>query len=156
MIRVSEAAPWDAGLYPEPARAAPWSAERPAHLAFATLWCTGGDPERDSLVRVQALRQAADGRWDSFAAFCRSERAPSDTLAAEHVGARLAREFGLSAADLDGAPEAARALEQLHAFLDGRTVITAARHQARNGWRARAGAPALAVLDLAEIAALCL
>ena len=156
MIRVSEGASWDAGLYPEPAHATPWSAERPAHLAFATLWCTGADPERDSLVRVQALRQAADGRWESFAAFCRSERAPSDALEAEHVSARLAREFGLSAADLGGAPEVARALEEFHAFLDGRTVITAARRPFLAWWRARAGAPALAVLDLAEIAGLSL
>ncbi len=156
MIRVSEGAPWDAELYPEPARAAPWSAERPARLAFATLWSTGGDPTRDGLFRVQALRQVEPGRWESLASFCRPERAPADALEAEHVGARLAQEFGLRSADLEGAPESTRALDQLRAFLAGCSVITSARQPFLAWWRARAGAPVPRVLDLAEIAGLSL
>src|SRR5262245_4021909 len=115
MIRVSEGAPWDAGLYPEPAGAAPWSAARPARLAFATLGSSGGDPARDRLFRVQALRQDAEGRWESFATFCRPERESAEAAEAETVGARLAREFGVHSSDLAGAPEAARALRELRA-----------------------------------------
>src|SRR5262245_60952201 len=154
MIRVSASTPWDAGLYPESVRA--WSAERPARLAFATLWSTGSDPERDRLLRVQALRQAADGGFESYATFCRLEHAATGTAEAEHLGARLVREFGLHASDLGGAPDGAHALRELHAFLDGWTVITSARRPFLAWWRALAGAPAMPLLDLSEIAALCL
>ena len=163
MIRLSEGAPWDAGLYPEPARATPWSAPAPARLAFATLWSSGGDPARDGLYRVQALRQVADGRWESLATFCRTAMlGPPFAAESEPVGARLVREFGLHSSDVTDAPEATHALRELCSFLDGCTVITAARRaflawlrSSTNTTDARAAWPA-AVLDLAEIAGLCL
>ncbi len=159
MIRVSEGAPWDEGLYPEPARATSWSAERPARLAFATLWSTGGDPTRDALLRVQALRQDGDGRWQSFATFARSQSAPDapgDSGSGEHVGARLAHEFGLQGSDRNHALPAAQALAELQGFLAGCNVITVARQAFLAWWNSRADAPTVSVLDLAEIASLVL
>lgn len=160
MIRVSEGMPWDEGLYPEPARDASWSVERPSRLAFATLWSTGGDPTRDALLRVQALRQDAAGSWRSFATFARpplgSGAAESDSDAAQQVGARLAHDFGLAGSDRNHAPPAAQVLTELQDFLDGCAVITVARPAFLAWWRARTGAPAVSVLDLAEIASLVL
>jgi ATP-dependent DNA helicase DinG len=157
MIRVSASSPWEEELYPEPERAPPWSATAPAQLAFATLWYTGGDPRRDGLVRVLATRRAADGSFESFGALCRTTRARTDPgEEAEPAGARLAREFGLHAADLVEAAPAEAVLRELHGFLAGRVVLTAAREPFLAWWRWPGDAPELRVLDLAEIAALCL
>jgi Rad3-related DNA helicase len=155
MIRASEDVAAGAGLFPAAARAHGWTSARPERVAFATMWCTGADPARDALVRVQALRRSRDG-WESFTShvhgFARSTRADE----AEHVGARLAREYGVAAADLAHAPGPDDVLGELHAFLDGCSVVTAARRPFLSWWRARAPAPELELLDLAEVAALCL
>jgi ATP-dependent DNA helicase DinG len=152
MIRVSASSSW-AELDPSPARAV-WRAARPERLAFATLWSTGNDPGRDGLIRVLALRQMEDGGWEAFASHCarRAEKPENDDV--EPASARVVREFGVHASDLRDAPDAQAVLRDLHGFLGGRAVITAAREVFLAWWRSPAGAPAVRVLDLAEIAAL--
>src|SRR5688572_19335318 len=148
MIRVSASSPWEEQLYPEPERAPPWSATAPAQLAFATLWYTGSDPRRDGLVRVLATRRAADGRFESFGALCRTTRARTDPGEEnEPAGARLAREFGMHSADLIEAAPAEAVLRELHGFLAGRVVLTVAREPFLAWWRWPGDAPELRVLD---------
>lgn len=152
MIRLGGSWPWAE----EPAPAAahePWTVARPAALAFATLWTTGADPARDGLVRVQALRQEADGSWTSHGSFC----APSPRLGGEDgaaLSARVVRELGVCAEELRDAPESPHVLRELQGFLAGRTVLTVAREPFLAWWHAGGDAPAPAVLDLARIAAL--
>ena len=152
MIRVStsgvaELGPWHAHDHG-------WRAERPEHLAFATLWSTGGDPERDALVRVLALRQIEGGSWESFASFCAPRSTRADGPSGEPASARVVRAFGVHGSDLRDTPAAETVLRELWRFLAGRTVITPAREPFLTWWRSPADAPAARVLDLAEIAAL--
>ncbi|MSR62994.1 MAG: hypothetical protein EXS08_11170 [Planctomycetes bacterium] len=153
MIRVSDGLPWGAGPSPAVQSASAWSVACPRELAFATLWATGGEPGRDRLLRVSALRSTSTERWESFEASCRVGAASAE---AETLGARIAQDFGLHAADLAAASEPAAVLADLAAFLARRTVITAAREPLLV-WLRSVGAPLdLRVLDLSEIAALCL
>jgi hypothetical protein len=123
MIRLSEGSPWADELSAAPAGAPSWAAPRPDRLAFATLLSTGDDPRRDALVRVLALRQGPEG-FASYASHCALRPGGAEP---EAVSARLAREHGVRASDLAGAPDAETVLGELHAFLAGRTVIVPAR-----------------------------
>src|SRR5262245_18798883 len=152
MIRVSE--PGIVELDPWRARDPGWSAERPEQLAFATLWSTGSAPERDSLVRVLALRQMEGGTWESFGSFCAPRSTGADAPGPEPASARVVREFGVHGSDLRDAPAAETVVRELWRFLAGRTVITPAREPFLAWWRSPAGAPDVRVLELAEIASL--
>ncbi len=136
--------------------ASPWQVARPERLAFATLWSTGNDPQRDELVRVLALRQAESGSWESFASFCAPHSARAEGAGSEPASARVVREFGVHASDLGAAPAAETVICDLHRFLGGRTVITTARETFLAWWRWPADAPEVRVLDVVEIAALAL
>jgi ATP-dependent DNA helicase DinG len=98
-----------------------------------------------------AARQ--DGlRWQSFEAYC----SPAAGGGAEHeaVSARAAHDLGVHASDLAHAAPGMQVMRELHAFLAGRTVVTAAREPFLTWWRAPGAAPAVEALDLAQIAAL--
>ena len=104
MIRQETLASWPVTPAEIPAPA-PW--ERPGELvalAFATLWTTGPDPRTDAAFRLQALRRDPEtGEWESF------ER----TCAAPAASARMIREFGVTAEELQGAPAAEEAFGEL-------------------------------------------
>ncbi len=154
MIQVSEGARGSLPL-PEPG-SEPWSAPRgPTGLAFATLWSTGPDPSRDTVFRVQAQRCDASGHWESFAAFCTPRPGGCSD---EHASARMAREFGVTGADLAGASDERTILRDLLGFLRGCAVITDAREPFLAWWRGSCGetGPAAPVLALADVASLCL
>ncbi len=120
-------------------------------LAFVTLWTTGPDPRKDAVFRVQAERRAADGSWESFAAFCRPRAAPAE------AGARMAREYGIDANDLADAVEAGSTLRDLAGFLGARALLTD-RRSVLTAWLGASGElrPEMRVLGLDDIALLCL
>lgn len=143
-------------LDPSRARASPLRVAPPERLAFATLWSTGNDPQRDGLVRVHALRQMESGSWESLVSFCAPRSARTESADSEPASARVVREFGVHASDLCEAPDAQTVLRDLQRFLGGRAVLTTARETFLAWWCWSADAPAVRVLDLAEIAALAL
>ena len=53
-------------------RAHPWEgAGELGALAFATLWTTGPDPDRDGAFRLAALRRdPEEGGWEAFERVC--------------------------------------------------------------------------------------
>ena len=146
------------------ADAPPW--DRPgeiAGLAIATLWATGPDPRRDGVFRMQATRRVPDsGEWESFDATCDPfagvRGAAASAEARPAATARMVREFGVTAAELEGAPPARALAEELGEFLRGRTVIVPASRGFRNWILALTGSEALTcrLLDPAGVAALLL
>ena len=75
---------------------------RPPPLAFATLWCSGPDPRRDVLLRLQALRvDVATGIRESFSASTSVAGLDSTCDEALAIGAR---DFGLGSESFAGAP----------------------------------------------------
>jgi ATP-dependent DNA helicase DinG len=156
MIRAANVTqPW-AGAWPspEPARPAPWRAERPERLAFAVLWSTGDDPARDVLVRLTALRVEPDGARRSFDELVAPPRAVHDP--GEPLSARLVRDFGLHASDLSSARPADVVQGEWRTFLRGTTVITRSRPSWCAWWPKGTSERAPAALDLAEFQNLCL
>ena len=101
-------------------RPLPWNVEDAPDVAFATLWSTGPDTALDSVLRVEALRQR-EGRWERFVRLCKPQARGSDPLAS----ARIAREHGLSSAELEDAPRAEAAWRELASFLAGADVVVA-------------------------------
>ena len=92
----------------------------PLPLAFATLWCSGPDPRRDVLLRLQALRiDVETGTWETFSAWIGN--GPDEALAT------VARDFDLQDGGSAGAGSAATAFADYLGFLRGSAVITAAR-----------------------------
>lgn len=157
MIRVSASSPWAEVRSPEPARVPPWSAPRPGRLAFSTLWTTGQDPARDGLVRALAIRRAADGSWESLEITGRlSDDASEVPASGESPGARVVRDYGIHASDLADAAPREEVLRSLHGFLQGHLVLTPARQAFLAYWNWPEPGPEVRVLDLAEIAALCM
>jgi ATP-dependent DNA helicase DinG len=147
------------GLVPTAAR--PWEGRGElATMAFAVLWTTGPDPQRDRVFRVQALRRvAADGSWESLDRFC-DPFAGAATATTGHeaervhaASARMRREYGVSRGDLEDAPPVETVLAELSAFLESRTVLVVERET----FRAWAGAPPNGTVhDLVSLAALLL
>lgn len=91
-------------------------------LAVVSLWATGTDPERDELFRVAALRRDGGGGWRGFDLFV----APRDG-ASEAATRRMQREFGVTSADLEGAPTQGEAWAALEAFLGDAQLLVAER-----------------------------
>ncbi|MFT5288637.1 MAG: ATP-dependent DNA helicase DinG [Planctomycetota bacterium] len=134
----------------------PWEGPANLHsLAFATMWSTGPDPERDGVVRVAAWKRSADGSsWIEMVRLCdpfpeRKDKAQSR---------RTVREFKLDAADLSGAPSSNDAYAELADFLEGCTVITLDRRPFLTWARELSGGeePPFRTLDLSSLAALFL
>ena len=125
----------------------PWNAGPSTPPAFVVLWTTGSDPALDGLFRVLALRPDGEG-WRAFDAW-------SLPFEVEQASARMAREFGVHASDLEGAraPEAVWA--DLEGFLGGAPVVSpdAASYAA---WSEALGGSSRVAIGLAEVAALLL
>jgi ATP-dependent DNA helicase DinG len=153
MIRISQGTTWaEAPGSPPEAGIAPPVAGR---LAFATLWATGNDPASDRLFRVAALRRAEDDSWQRLEQACDLGLEAGGEPAAT-ASARMAREFGVTSAELEGAPPAGVAIRELGAFLTRHWVVVPSRASFL-AWLAREPGPAVPprVLGLDEIAALC-
>jgi len=125
-------------------------------LAFVSLWASGDDPERDTLVRVSALRLDSGGTWRTFSSYCRPASARSEHDGAEPVGARIVRQFGVHADDVATAPPHDEVLHELGDFLAGSVVLSPSRIALREGWSRAGAGPVPPGLALSEIAELCL
>lgn len=115
--------------------------------AFVVLWATGPDPGLDGVFRVLALAPAPDG-WRAFDRWCR----PYDDEAAS---ARMAREFGVTGADLEGASEPREVWKELDIFL-GEASVVAPDGEAFDGWSQALGGRPRRSLGLDELAGLWL
>ena len=137
----------------------PWEGARElSGLAFATLWGTGPDPEKDGLFRLLALRRdPASGNWESFDRWADPFPARKGGDETERTATRrLAQEFGVTGVDLRGAPPAPIAFAELETFLAGRPVVVHSRDGFRNWSLALGGRVASTshLVDLATLAAL--
>ncbi len=121
------------------------------------VWATGPDTTLDGVFRLQALRRNPEGEgggWERFDRFCR----PFPDSDREAATARMLREYGVSAADLEQAPVAEEAFGELAAFLQGGPVLAADRESFLAWCGSLAGEPVdgAAVLGVADLAALLL
>ncbi|MDF1800225.1 MAG: helicase C-terminal domain-containing protein [Planctomycetota bacterium] len=96
-------------------------------IALVTLWATGGDPRRDELFHVAALKREGD-TWRRFELFVAPRSRTGEGLdepdAKARATRRMQREFGVTATDLEGAPSADEAWAALLAFLgDGPLLV---------------------------------
>jgi ATP-dependent DNA helicase DinG len=126
--------------------------ERPA---FVTFWATGPDTAVDGVFRVRALRPAQGGDgWESFDRFAR----PFEDAADGSATRRMSREYGVSSADLEDAPDAGAAWTELREFLGELPLIVpdAEAFDAWNGRYARGSAPLADRVGLVDLAALLL
>jgi hypothetical protein len=89
----------------------PWALEGAGDVAFAVLWATGTDTALDGVFRLEALRRR-EGEWQRFERLCRPFAKAADSTAS----ARMVREYGVSAADLEGAPRPEAAWKELAVF----------------------------------------
>lgn len=106
------------GFGEERSQPQPWALEGAGDVAFAVLWATGTDTALDGVFRLEALRRR-DGEWQRFERLCRPFAKPGDNAAS----ARMVREYGVSAAELEGAPRPETAWKELAAFLGGADVV---------------------------------
>jgi ATP-dependent DNA helicase DinG len=101
-------------------------AKRLAGLGLIVLWTTGADPDRDELFRLQALKREPfpANEWRALDLYV----APRHS---ENVKAtrRMQREFGVTSAQLEGAPSAEVAWAALAAFMEGGPVLVLRREQ---------------------------
>ena len=96
-------------------------ADRGPAWRFAALWATGPDTSLDGVFRLLALRPGVDGGWERFDRYC----APFPDSDLDGATARMMREFGVTGADLEGAPPAAGAFAEFCEFLAGGPVVAA-------------------------------
>jgi len=99
--------------------AAPWAQARTPEAAFVSLWASGPDPSVDGLLRIEALRRAADGRLERFEQLCNPFAGREEAGA----GARLPPEFGLDPRALQEAPAGKQAWSLLQEFLGERALL---------------------------------
>ncbi len=129
----------------------PWAdADEVRRLAFACLWTTGPDPGGDAAFRLRALRRRDDGSWERF------DRAVRPDVLDGSASARMAREFGVTGAELEDAQRIDEAFPDFLAFLGDAPVIVPDR-AAFASWVARlsgTGEVPMRPLGLAECAAL--
>lgn len=78
---------------PRPALAS-WQRPLPTRPAFVALWATGPDTATDGVFRVQALRPAEDGGWESFANWARPFDGEEDAGAPLNQQGAWVTEFG--------------------------------------------------------------
>lgn len=120
---------------------------------FAAVWATGPDTSLDGVFRLMALRPGPDGGWESFDRFC----APFPHSEVDGATARMMREYGVTGADLEGAPAASEVFAEFNEFLAGGPVITA-EAGAFGAWyehlACRAGEPEDGLLGLDGLAGL--
>jgi Rad3-related DNA helicase len=126
------------GLFGQEVRGAVgWTrAEALPGLAFVTLWATGPDPARDGLFRVQAVRRTAPGAsWEALDVSARPFGTGGPEDEAGSATARMAREFGVTAGDLQDAGTPTEAMERLLEFV-GELPVVAEDAPALDAWRA--------------------
>lgn len=116
-----------------------WAGPDPlARLAFVCVLATGDDPTLDGVVRIEAVRRDPLGSgFERLERLCRPF-APGDPAAAERLS-RAAARFGLDAAELELAPSARTAWQELADFVGGSTVITSDRTAFLAWWTALLG-----------------
>ena len=135
-----------------PTDLAGWQRLATPRPAFVTFWATGPDTATDGVFRVAALRPAEDGSWESFATHARPFEDADDPGATQ----RMAREYGVTAQALEGAPDAAAAWLELRAFV-GQAPLVVLDAEALEAWDGRyaRGAEALGdrvgLIDLAGL-----
>ncbi len=129
----------------------PWDATGTlAEMAFATLFSTGPDPASDGVFRVQALRRdARTGEWEAFDRYADPFAHRIEDERTRVASARMAREFGVTRADLAGAAPSGEVLAELDAFLRGRSVVVVNR-ATYTAWAGTGGAQ---IHDLVTLAA---
>ena len=118
--------------------------------AFVSIWATGADPAHDGVFRLLALKPDGHGGWTALDQLVD----PFPDSAKEGATARMAREFGILKADIEGCPRAPEAWASLEAFLgeapvvalDGSCVGSWARALGGNGERLVLGLEQLALL----------
>ena len=130
---------------------APWVDAQQGGPAFVCLWTTGPDTMLDGVFRILAMAPGSDGGWRTFDRFCE----PFPDSEQRRSTARMAREFGVTGADLEGAPTSTAAWAELEEFLgDDPAVVLDA--QAFENWATHLGEGATppACVGLVELAAL--
>ncbi len=134
----------------DPTVPAPWTGSTGIAPAFVVPWATGPDPELDGVFRLLAMRPGEEG-WSTFEAWCD----PFPDQEDESATARMAREFGVTGAELQDAHRAGRGWEELEEFLADAPVI-APVGESFEAWAAALGGRRRTVIGLDELAALWL
>jgi len=131
-------------------------AERRA-IAFCTLWTSGPDTTLDGVFRIQAVRAAGGGgTWERFGRWC--DPFPDSAGDAGAATARMVAEFGVSRAQVEGAPPAGAVWAELVDFLGDATIVVDEAESFEAWWAHLGGAGARApdCVGLVEVAALFL
>ncbi|MBJ76484.1 MAG: hypothetical protein CMJ98_05630 [Planctomycetes bacterium] len=120
--------------------------------AFVSIWATGADPAHDGVFRLLALKPDGHGGWAALDQLVD----PFPDSGKEGATARMAREFGIQKADIEGCPHAAEAWASLEAFL-GEAPAVALDGTCLSSWaRALGGDGERLVLGLEQLALLLL
>ena len=126
-------------------------------IAFCSLWTTGPDTTLDSVFRLLAMRAGEAGEagaWRVFDETC--DPFPSEQDASATATARMAREYGVTRAELAGAREAKDAWRAFVEFVGDGPVVVPDGEAFVTWWEHLSGAvgSAPACIGLDELASL--